>query len=101
MGILEFWGFREFWNSGDFGILGGGGRGGGPFFFPTFCPPKLIEPAEPEPPPAHSIGSVGGDVMGRSGQLIRPCWFDAGSVAGGEQLVAGLVVRLARASFFG
>ena len=38
--------------------------------------------------------------MGRSGQLVRP-WFDAGSVAGGEQLVARPVVRLVRASFFG
>ena len=60
-----------------------------------------IEPAEPEPPPAHSIGRVGEDVMGRSGQLVRPCWLDAGGVAGGEQLVARLVVRLVRASFFG
>ena len=59
-----------------------------------------IEPAEPEPPPAHSIGRVGEDVMGRSGQLVRPCWLDAGGVAGGEQLVARLVVRLVRASFF-
>ena len=39
--------------------------------------------------------------MGRSGKLVRPCWFDAGSVAGGEQLVARPVVRLVRASFFG
>ena len=39
--------------------------------------------------------------MGRSGQLVRPCWLDAGGVAGGEQLVARLVVRLVRASFFG
>ena len=39
--------------------------------------------------------------MGRSGQLVRPCWLDAGSVAGGEQLVARLVVRLVQASFFG
>ena len=39
--------------------------------------------------------------MGRSGQLIRPCWLDAGGVAGGERLVARLVVRLVRASFFG
>ena len=39
--------------------------------------------------------------MGRSGQLVRPCWLDAGGVAGGEQLVARLVVRLVQASFFG
>ena len=31
-----------------------------------------IEPAEPEPPPAHSLGRVDEDVMGRSGQLVRP-----------------------------
>ena len=55
---------------------------------------NIIEPAEPEPPPAHSIGSVGEDVMGRSGQLVRPCWLDAGGVAGGEELVARLVGRL-------
>ena len=29
--------------------------------------------------------------MGRSGQLVRPCWLDAGGVAGGEELVAWLV----------
>ena len=44
---------------------------------------------------------VGEDVIGRSGQLVRPCWLDAGGVAGGEQLVARLVVRLVRASLFG
>ena len=59
-----------------------------------------IEPAEPEPPPAHSLGRVGEAAMGRLGQLVRPCWLDAGSVAGGEQLVARPVVRLVRASFF-
>ena len=53
-----------------------------------------IEPAEPEPPPAHSLGRVGEDVMGRSGQLVRLCWLDAGDVAGGEELVARVVVRL-------
>ena len=58
----------------------------------------IIEPAEPEPPPAHLIGRIGEDVMGRSGQLVRPCWLEAGGVAGGEQLVARLVVRLVRAS---
>ena len=39
--------------------------------------------------------------MGRSGQLVTHCWLDAGGVAGGEQLVARLVVRLVRAPFFG
>ena len=34
-----------------------------------------IEPAEPEPPPAHSIGRVGQDAMGRSGQFVKPCWL--------------------------
>ena len=29
-----------------------------------------IEPAGPEPPPAHSLGRVGEDAMGRSGQLV-------------------------------
>ena len=29
-----------------------------------------IEPAEPEPPPAHSLGRVGEDAMGRSGQWV-------------------------------
>ena len=42
-----------------------------------------IEPAEPEPPPAHSLGRVDEDVMGRSGQLVRPRSLDAGGVAGG------------------
>ena len=42
-----------------------------------------IEPAEPEPPPAHSLGRVGEDDMGRSGKLARPCWLGAG----GEALV--------------
>ena len=43
-----------------------------------------IEPAEPEPPPAHSLGRVDEDVMGRSGQLVRPRSLDAGGVAGGR-----------------
>ena len=34
-----------------------------------------IEPAEPEPPPAHSIGRVGEDAMGRGGQFVKPCWL--------------------------
>ena len=55
-----------------------------------------IEPAEPEPLPAHSIGRVGEDDMGRSGQLVRPCWLGAG----GEELVTRLVVRVALARFF-
>ena len=42
-----------------------------------------IEPAGPEPPPAHSLGRVGEDDMGRSGKLARPCWLGAG----GEALV--------------
>ena len=29
-----------------------------------------VEPAGPEPPPAHSLGKVGEDDMGRSGQLV-------------------------------
>ena len=33
---------------------------------------RRIEPAEPEPPPAHSLGRVDEDIMGRSGQLVRP-----------------------------
>ena len=53
-----------------------------------------IEPAEPEPPPAHSLGRAGEAAMGRLGELVRPCWLDAGGVAGGEELVARLVVRL-------
>ena len=40
-----------------------------------------IEPAEPEPPPAHSIGRVGEDAMGRSGQFVQPCWLGAVGVA--------------------
>ena len=43
-----------------------------------------IEPAEPEPPPAHSLGRIDEDVMGRSGQLVRSCSLDAGGVPGGE-----------------
>ena len=34
-----------------------------------------------EPPPAHSIGRVGEDDMGRSGQFVKPCWLVAGGVA--------------------
>ena len=38
---------------------------------------------------------VGEDVVGRSGQLTRPCWVDAGGVTGGVtggvELVAWLV----------
>ena len=41
----------------------------------------IIEPAEPEPPAAHSIGRVGEDAMGRSGQIVKPCWLAAGGVA--------------------
>ena len=59
-----------------------------------------IEPAEPEPLPAHSLGRVDEDVMGRSGQLIRSRLLDAGGVAGGEELVARLVVRLVLKLFF-
>ena len=29
-----------------------------------------IEPAGPEPPPAHSLGRVGEDAMGKSGHLV-------------------------------
>ena len=58
-----------------------------------------IEPAEPEPPPAHSIGRVGEDAMGRSGQFVKPCWLGAGG-AGGEELVARLVGRLVFSLFF-
>ena len=47
----------------------------------------VIEPAEPEPPPAHSLGWVGEDDMGRSVKLVRPCWLGAG----GEELVVWLV----------
>ena len=66
-------------------ILGMGGR---------------IEPAEPEPPPAHSIGRVG-----RAGQFVRPCWLGVlvsrwWCGAGGEELVARLVVRLAFSTVF-
>ena len=46
---------------------------------------RRIEPAEPEPPPAHSIGRVGEDAMGRSGQFVKPCWLGAGD----EALVVG------------
>ena len=40
-----------------------------------------IEPAEAEPPPAHSIGMVGEDVMGRPRQFVKPCWLAAGGMA--------------------
>ena len=52
-----------------------------------------------EPPPAHSLGRVGEDVMGRSGQLVRARSLDADGVAGGEELMARLVVSLALARF--
>ena len=42
---------------------------------------RRIEPAEPEPPPAHSIGKVGEDAMGGSGQFVKPGWLGAGGVA--------------------
>ena len=42
---------------------------------------RRIEPAEPEPPPTHSIGRVGEDVMGRPGQFVKPCWLAAGGMA--------------------
>ena len=60
-----------------------------------------IESAEPEPPPAHSLGRVDEDVMGRSGQLVRPRSLDTGGVAGGKELVARLVVRLVFSEVFG
>ena len=64
-----------------------------------------IEPAEPEPPPAHSIGRVGEDTMGRAGQFVRPCWLGVlvsrwWCGTGGEELVARLVVRFVCSSFF-
>ena len=63
-----------------------------------------IEPAEPEPPPAHSLGRVAEDVMGRSGRLVRPRSLDtggvAGGVAGGKELVARKVARLVCSMFF-
>ena len=60
-----------------------------------------VEPAEPEPPPAHSLGRVGEDDMGRSGKLARPCWLGAG----GEALVVrnwwrGWWLALPRLFFF-
>ena len=36
---------------------------------------RRIEPAEPEPPPAHSIGRVGEDAMQRSVLIVKPCWL--------------------------
>ena len=61
-----------------------------------------IEPAEPEPPPAHSIGRVGEDAMGRSGQIVKPCWLAAGGVAlVVRNLVARLVVRFVFRHFSG
>ena len=51
-----------------------------------------------------TLGRVDEDVMGRSGQLVRPRSLDAGGVAGGvaggEELVARLVVRLVFSLFF-
>ena len=41
----------------------------------------ILAPAEPEPPPAHSIGRVVEDAMGRPGQFVKPCWLGAGGVA--------------------
>ena len=38
--------------------------------------------------------------MGRSGQLVRPRSLDAGDVAGGEELVASVVVRLVFSALF-
>ena len=34
---------------------------------------RRIEPAEPEPPPAHFTGRIGGEVNSRSGEFVRPC----------------------------
>ena len=49
------------------------------YFTKSKCPE--IEPAEPEPPPAHSIGRVGEDAMDRPGQFVKPCGLGAGGVA--------------------
>ena len=49
---------------------------------------------------SHSLGRVGEAAIGRLGQLVRPCWLDAGGVAGGEELVVRLVVKLAFATRF-
>ena len=65
------------------GILGGYGQAGSNTPLPIAGMGGRIEPAEPEPPPAHSLGRVGEDDMGRSGKLARPCWLGAG----GEALV--------------
>ena len=54
---------------------------GGGFDTPGATSARRIEPAEPEPPPAHSIGRVGEDAMGWPGQLVQPCWLGAGGVA--------------------
>ena len=59
-----------------------------------------IEPAEPEPPPAHSLGRVDEDVMGRSGQLVRPRSLDAGGVAGGRNWWRGWWLRFFFIVFF-
>ena len=59
-----------------------------------------IEPAEPEPPPAHSLGRVDEDVMGRSGQLVRPRSLDAGGVAGGRNWWRGWWLGLFFHRFF-
>ena len=53
-----------------------------------------IEPAEPEPPPAHSFGRADEDVMGRSGQLVRPRSLDAEGEAGGRNWWRGWWVGL-------
>ena len=60
----------------------------------------LIEPAEPEPPPAHSLGRVDEDIMGRSGQLVRPRSLDAGGVAGGRNWWRGWWLGLFFHRFF-
>ena len=54
---------------------------GRPWISQTPRQEQKIEPEEPEPPPAHSIGRVGEDAMGRSGQFVKPCWLVAGGVA--------------------
>ena len=40
------------------------------------------------------------DAMRRSRELVRPCLLDAGDVAGGEELVASVVVRLVFSALF-
>ena len=50
-------------------------------------------------PPIHLEGLMK-TAIGRLGQLVGPCWLDAGGVAGGEELVVRLVVKLAFATRF-